>query len=543
MQLNNSINKKRKEGPDLKILFRKAKSFTIFTKFTALVFVIMPLYALPTAAISKMEVRDSIVKIYCVQNQPDYDNPWDMHGPEQFSGSGCVIDGNRILTNAHVVSDHTFIQVRLHGQSQKYTAKVIAISHEADLALLTVEDASFFSKIKPLKFGELPEIEQEVIVCGFPEGGDTMSTTKGVVSRIENQQYAHSWINLLAGQLDAAINSGNSGGPVIVGDRIVGVVMQSLSDSDNIGYMVPVPIIKHFLTDLEDGQYDGFPEDGITIQPIENRNLKRMYGLKNSQSGALVVSVTPGSPAENMIFPGDILLSIDGHRIADDCTVEFRPKERTGCGFYVKQHQVGEDAVYKVYRNGREKTVKLSLTKSWGNNMLVPMMKYDVRPTYFIYGGLVFCPLTLNYIKTWGKKWLSNAPSNLLNYFLNGQVSQAGEHVVIIIKVLPSQINNGFDGFINQRVVEVNGQKIRNLKELIQYTLISSEDPFVVFKTENNQTLAFDRRAVDEEQTELLKIYRITEDRSSDLQVAANNGGLVGEKTAKIGDSTTNKIQ
>ena len=135
-----------------------------------------------------------------------------------------------------------------------------------------------------------------------------------------------------------------------MGDRIVGVVMQSLSNSDNIGYMVPIPIIKHFLTDLEDGHYDGFPEDGIIIQPLENGSLKKMYGLENGQSGALVASVTPGSPAENRIFPGDILLAIDGHRIADDCTVEFRPKERTGCDYYVKQHQVpypsliGDDA-------------------------------------------------------------------------------------------------------------------------------------------------------------------------------------------------------
>lgn len=531
------------KGSNLKNSSKGIKFFTAFKKFKVLIFAIALLYTLPGSAISKTDVYDSIVKIYCVQNQPDYDNPWDMHGPEQFSGSGCVIEGNRILTNAHVVSDHTFIQVRLHGESQKYPAKVAAISHEADLALLTVEDASFFSGIKPIKFGELPEIEQEVIVCGFPEGGDTMSTTRGVVSRIENQRYAHSWIELMAGQLDAAINSGNSGGPVLVGSRIVGVVMQSLSNSENIGYMVPVPVIKHFLTDLEDGHYDGFPEDGISIQPLENRSLKKMYGLKDGQSGALVASVTPGSPAENRIFPDDIIVSIDGHQIADDCTVEFRTKERTACDFYVKQHQVGDDVEYKIFRDGREKTVKFPLNNSWGNNMLVPMMRYDVQPTYFIYGGLVFCPVTLNYIMTWGEKWSRNAPSNLLNYFLNGQISQAGENVVIIIKVLPSEINIGFDEFINKRVIEVNGQKIRDLQDLIQNISINSENPFVTFKTENNQTLAFDRKAVQEEQTELLQIYRITEDRSSDLQVASGSNELELSETVIVSSSNAGAVQ
>jgi len=175
-----------------------------FFAFIILFFIVTLSIVWPGSA-AATDVRDSMVKIYCVQNEPDYDNPWNMKGPETFSGSGCVIAGNRILTNAHVVSNHTFIMVRLHGQSEKHQAKLIAISHDADLALLGVEDPAFFKGVKPLKFGSLPEIEQEVIVCGFPEGGDTLSTTKGVISRIENQQYVHSWLRLLAGQIGTRV--------------------------------------------------------------------------------------------------------------------------------------------------------------------------------------------------------------------------------------------------------------------------------------------------------------------------------------------------
>lgn len=101
------------------------------------------LTAAPQAGLAQVDVRDAMVKIYSVQNQPDYDNPWNMKGPKSYSGSGCVIDGNRILTNAHMVSDQTFMQVRRHGQSKKFRAQVLAVSHEADLALLTVTDRSF----------------------------------------------------------------------------------------------------------------------------------------------------------------------------------------------------------------------------------------------------------------------------------------------------------------------------------------------------------------------------------------------------------------
>lgn len=516
------------------------KKTSLFPKIIFFAFYILFLVATlsivrPGSAPAANDVRDSMVKIYCVQNAPDYDNPWNMSGPETFSGSGCIIGGNRILTNAHVVSDRTFIMVRLHGQSQKHQAKVIAVSHEADLALLSVDEPAFFKGVKPLNLGELPEIEQEVIVCGFPEGGDTLSTTKGVISRIELQRYVHSLIGLLAGQLDAAINPGNSGGPVLVGDRIVGVVMQARKKSQNIGYMVPAPVIEHFLTDMADGRYDGFPEDGIVFQSLENKNLKRMYGLEEDQSGTLVSAVTTGSPAEGKILPGDVLLAIDGHRIADDGTVEFRPGERTGCDFYVKQRQIGDDLNYKILRQGREKAVRLTLDKDTGSSRLVPMKRYDVQPTYYVYGGLVFCPLTLNYLLTWGDDWSEDAPYNLLTYFVNGKLTRAGEEVVVIIKVLASNLNNGYDDLVDGRIVEVNGKSIRNLQDLIRTVETDTANPFVVFKTEENQTIALDRKKAETAHAEILSTYRIAEDRSADLKAAAENKATDGKKVAESG--------
>lgn len=504
-----------------------------FFLFHILFFIATISFVLPDSVPAATDVRGSMVKIYCVQNAPDYDNPWNMSGPEMISGSGCVIEGKRILTNAHVVSDHTYIAVRLHGQSQKHSAKVIAVSHEADLALLKVDNPVFFEGVQPLKLGRLPEIEQEVYVCGFPEGGDSLSTTKGVISRIENQRYVHSWVELLAGQLDAAINPGNSGGPVLVGNRIVGVVMQARKKSENIGYMVPVPVIKHFLTDLADGRYDGFPEDGIIIQALENKSLKNMHGLGDDRSGALVISVIPGSPAENKIFPDDILLSIDGHQIADDSTVEFRPKERTNSDFYVKQHQVGENVVYKILRKGKEKTVRLTLDQNSENGRLVPMAKYDVRPSYYVYGGLVFCPFSLNYLLSWGDDWSEDAPYSLLTYFIDGKLSRAGEEVVIIIKVLADEVNSGYDDLVNDRIVEVNGKKILNLRDLIRTVEADTTDPYVVFKTEDNESIALERKMIEDAQDAILTTYQISDDRSSDLRQTLSNKKTNGKEVAK----------
>jgi len=503
-----------------------------FYLFSSLILIAILVAALPGVSLAGFDVKDSMVKIYAVENQPDYDNPWNMKGPDAASGSGCVIEGNRILTNAHVVSDQTFVQVRLHGQAKKYPARVLAVSHEADLALLTVAESAFFREARPLAFGRLPQVEQEVVVYGFPKGGDTLSTTKGVISRIEHHRYVHSQLKLLAMQLDAAVNAGNSGGPVIVDGLIVGVVMQSLKKAENIGYTVPVPVIKHFLTDMKDGRYDGFPDDGIFIQSLENESLKKMCGLKENQSGALVTSITPGSPAENRILPGDVLLAIDSHPIADDGTVEFRPRERTSCNYYVQQHQVGETVAFSVLRQGQKVSVKFTLDRGWGIGRLVPLMKYDVRPTYYVYGGLVFCPLTLNYILTWGDDWAEDAPYNLLAYFADGKPTRKGEEIVIIIKALSSGVNNGYDNYINKRIAEVNGKKIQNLQDLIRTVENSSESPFVVFKTSANKTIALDRIKAETEQAGILKLYQIAADRSANLKTAVSKEEKEGGKVA-----------
>jgi hypothetical protein len=238
-----------------------------------------------------------------------------------------------------------------------------------------------------------------------------------------------------------------------------------------------------------------------------------------------------------------VLLAIDGHRIADDGTVEFRPGERTGSDFYVKQRQVGEDLVYEILRHGQMKTVRLRLDINTRSGRLVPMKRYDVQPTYYVYGGLVFCPLTLNYLLSWGDDWSEDAPYSLLNYFVDGEITREGEEVVVIIKVLASNLNNGYDDLVDSRIVEVNGKPILNLQDLIRTVETDTETPFVVFKTEHNQSIALDRKKAESAQAEILTIYQIAEDRSADLKAAADNNSTNGKKLAGSSTDETTALQ
>lgn len=466
---------------------------------------------------SDEHVRNSIVKIYSTASRPDYQTPWALSSPSQLSGSGCVVEGKRILTNAHVVADTTFIEVRLHGQSKRYKARVLKVAHDVDLAFLTVDDESFFSGIKPLEIGDLPAAQQEVLVYGFPIGGDSLSITRGILSRIEHQSYVHSGLEFLAGQIDAAINPGNSGGPVIVNNRIAGVVMQSYGPgiSENIGYMVPGIVIEHFLHDIEDGRYDGFPAIGIITQNIGNPDMKRKYHMSDSQTGVIVNHIHVGSPAEDKVMKDDILMKVDGHPVSDSGTVEFRPGERTYYSYYIEMHQVGEEVNLELLRNGKIETVNLRLENKRGDFDLVPGERYDELPRYFIYGGIVFSPLTKNLLKGLGRAWRHRAsPEMLLE--LKDRPTDEKKEVVVVLKVLAAEINKGYHNIRNWIVREVNGKKFKDFNEFYK-TVTTSKEPYTVLRNGRGFQIVIDRRKAEESHRKILKTYRIKEDRSPDL--------------------------
>jgi S1-C subfamily serine protease len=470
------------------------------------------------------QIKETIVKIYTIHSRPDYYNPWSMLGHRSSTGSGAIIKGRRILTNAHVVEDQTFVQVRRYGQARKYRARVLSVSHEADLALLTVDDPAFFKGVTPLELDGLPRVQQEVVVYGFPLGGDTLSNTKGVISRIEHQLYTHSSCYFLAGQIDAAINPGNSGGPVIRDDRIVGVVMQSMNQADNIGYMVPVPVIRHFLNDIEDGQYNGFPSMGVVLQNMENPDMKDFYKLGQDRTGMLITHVIHDAAAMDVLQPGDVLLSIEGHEVADDGTVEFRDRERTSLSYFVQRHQVGDDLPIEILRDGERMAKTLTLHRSLEHDWLVPMEQYDVLPSYYIYGGLVFCPVSKNLLRRWGNSWYNRAPKELVALLSFNYPGDEKDEIIIILKVLASDVNEGYHSMDYWMVDEVNDQPIRNLRDLVDLVEADTNTQYVTFRNPAGQCIVLDKQRVEEAQQDILETYRIKADRSPDLALPNDHG-------------------
>lgn len=446
-------------------------------------------------------VKESIVKIYTVSKIPSYTTPWNS-SIRRSHGSGSIIEGNRILTNAHVVANETFIEIKRHGDTKKYEAEVEFISHQSDLALLKLKDETFFKGTIPIEFDGLPKFEQEVAVYGFPVGGDSLSVSRGIVSRIEHKRYAHSREIYLSIQVDAAINPGSSGGPAISNGKIVGVVMQQLTRSQSIGYIVPVEIVKHFLEDVKDGKYDGFSHLGITTQTMENSSLRDVYNMDENTTGVLVIDISQKSNVYQKLKEHDILLNLDGHDINNDGTVEYVNNKFTAYKYYIDQKQIGESVSFGVLRGGKKLEIDVVLNNVADDNLLVDTLAHDKIPRYLVYGGYVFSPLTRNLL-------VGNRSTLLrLREAATKWATAEKEEAVILLKVLASEANRGDHKYSLWMVDKVNSRKFKNFAEFIQI-IRDFSGKYLIIENRDGVKIAINREKAKELEQVILNRYDI----------------------------------
>ena len=473
-------------------------------------------------------MRNSAVKIFTTHQKADFYQPWQTNAQDNLSGSGVIIDGDRILTNAHVVSDQIFVQVRRPGDAKKYEASVEFVAHDAELAILKVKDPAFYKGAKPVQLGDLPHQRDKVAVYGFPAGGDDLSITEGIISRIEVIDYSHSSRRLLALQTDAAINPGNSGGPMMKDGKLVGVSFQSFSGSgvENIGYAVPVPLVRRFLRDIQNGHYERVPSVGLIWQNMENEGLRERFKLKARQTGVLVSRVVYGSAAWGHIKEGDVLTAVDGVQIADDGTYLFSPDKRLSFIHLISMHLVDEAVPFDVLREGKPLRVTIAMKASKEDIVGEPL--YDVRPRWFIYGGIVFTPVTSNYIGLWQPNEIPTSLRYLRDYVLP---SEDRVEAVVIAFILPNEVNAGYHEFRGIIVDSVNGRKISKLSDLpdafahpVDGLQVIKEDPVTDF----GGTIILDAAKATAAGPEILAIHRVPADRSSDLIETPSTSGARG---------------
>jgi S1-C subfamily serine protease len=467
------------------------------------------------AGLTSRQIPSSVVQVFVQSNPAELDAPWIGVGVESKSGSGVIIEGNRILTAAHVVDDAMSIEVKRPGLPRRFVASVEIFGHESDLAILTVEKEEFFTGTVPMPLGRTPRVEDEVRAYGFPIGGDALSVTSGIVSRAEVSYYSHSMRRLLLLQVDAALNAGNSGGPVVREGTLVGISMQLLDEAENVGYIIPARVIAHFLQDLKEHDcFLGFPTLGVTVQALTNEALRAEYALDPGQGGALVMGINYGGSASGQLEPGDVITAIDGAPVMEDLTVSVDGLGHLHFSYLIQSKQVGEEAALDILRGG----LKLKKVFPLKNvPLLVPGTHHVTGNSYYVFGGLVFQPLTLEYLFLYNDNdnWI---PGELSIYGLTRNYRTAKRNQIIMLtSVLPAPLNRGYQDYEDEVVATVDGRVPRDMADLVSI-VEEAAGPRLRVVTESGAVLVLDLKRARTDQGGILKSHRLPAECSVDLR-------------------------
>lgn len=453
-----------------------------------------------------------IVRVENASIVPDFAVPWNAGLPRGGTGTGFLIGKNLILTNAHVVSNSNRVIIKKVGDSEPLLARILHIAHDCDLAVLELEDPGKFADVEPLEIGEdIPKLDTAVTVVGYPIGGERISVTRGVVSRIDFLAYSHSSVDYhLTVQIDAAINPGNSGGPVLQGGKVAGVAFQGYSGevAQSTGYMIPVPVIHRFLKDIEDGQYDHYVDLAVSDFPILNPAQRRALGLPNNGQGIMVGSVNAQGSAEGKLHIGDVLLEIDGYPIASNGSIDIGG-EKVNMAEIVERKFAGDKIQMKVWRDRETVDVEIELKRFLP--YLISARQYEQRPQYVMYAGLVFQPLDRNMMSA--HKLTNMEVRRFFGYYVADELYGELPEVVVLTSVLPDAINTHIEGYAGSIVDEINGLKILSLKDVLPALEKDADKDFTIVKLKGQgRPLVLERAKVPGAQVRIMSKYAVRED-------------------------------
>ncbi|QEH39014.1 Serine protease Do-like HtrA [Aquisphaera giovannonii] len=476
--------------------------------------------AKPAEGDQEARIRESVVKITATLRYPDILRPWTKQSPREASGTGVVIDGKRILTNAHMVLYASQLFVESQQSSDKLAATVEAVSPGMDLAVIRLDDESFFEKRPPLtRVQALPEVKEAVVVYGYPQGGSSLSVTKGIVSRIEFVGYNEGASGVRI-QVDAPINPGNSGGPALVDGKMIGLIFSKLTQADNIGYIIPGEEIELFLRDIKDGHYDGKPDMHDSLQTFENAALRGFLQVDRKTQG-MIVHRPAEEKADYPLKTWDLITKIGDKEIDNVGMVKVKENLRLQFRYLIQSLAKDEAVPMTIVRKGKPEAIRLPVPRKWP--MLIEPLQ-GKYPPYFIYGPLVFSSASRDLAAALDRPGspvgalLAMMGSPLATRRGDRQAFPGEELVLVTSPMFPHAIAKGYDNPFSKVVKEINGTKVKNLRHFVElirdsknkYTTISFDDRF-------SETIVFDHQEALKATDEILSDNGIRQQASDDL--------------------------
>ncbi len=467
-----------------------------------------------SAACTADEVRDAVVKIHVTHRTPDFIRPWTKAASKKSTGSGAIIAGNRILTNAHVVHYASQIFVQFHQSTDRVPARVLHRWVGMDLALLELEDPAELEGKPVLEVAEgLPSVKETVNVYGYPMGGDDMAVTEGIISRVEFASYS-SDVSGVRIQVDAALNPGNSGGPALVDGKIVGLVFSGIRTAENIGYLIPAEEIRMFLEDCDDGATDGKWALYEQLQTTENEALRERLGMDDGTTGVMVRE--PYSSDEDYpLKKWDVITHIGDEPIDNKGKVKVRDDLQLLFQYRVPQFTKDGKVELKVMRDKEVKTVLVPVCRKL--NRIIATLDGEY-PRHFVYGPMVFMPASTEMIRKAGTKGLAFflAMESPLISRISDKPEQADQELVVY-RLLTHRTMKGYGTAPYGVVRTLNGVDIQNLDQMVTILRDSKDEFLTIEPYGRHETIVFRRGDMEATTEDVLNDEGIRYQASDDL--------------------------
>jgi S1-C subfamily serine protease len=434
------------------------------------------------------DLSKSIVRLAIVEKSYDTDSPWQVEFKNNLFGTGFVIADHIVVTCAHVAFDKHSVTGSLSNSDEVFEFKVLFAVPTWDIAFITTENSHFWSQAQPLKLGAMPRQQEKIQVVGFPHGSENLRRTEGIISSFQYEALTYSLKQGLLMQIDASVNGGNSGGPIILADdteiSVVGMACQhrvGVQNEQPQSFALAVNQIEKALYKYKHNKSDVVPGLALDEQRLQHAATRKYLGLPENIKGVRVTEISKYASYYPQLQVGDVIVAIDGIALSNTGKIATEFCDVLDYEYLVSMKDVGECATVTIWRNNKllEETITLQ-EDSYSASTPAPRLPNE-QPTFYIYNGIVFC--TFAFIQ--GDQIHTTA---LLNYYQKFRSAEMLD-MVYIKTILTCTVLNGLKIEDNELHVDtVNGHKIRHMWDLIDafaeqvadYSIIATDGTLIV---------------------------------------------------------------
>ncbi|MBT8340926.1 MAG: PDZ domain-containing protein [Desulfatitalea sp.] len=415
-------------------------------------------------------VQASLVRVTVTSQNYIFHRPWQQRPPVTHTAIGVVVAGGQVLVNASIVANQRYIELETLDTQEKQPGRVAVVDYEANLALVEPVNAAFSTDRTPFALSDDAGIGEHLTVLQVKPDGDIISAS-GEITSVELGVYSlNNYFLTYRVNSSLQYRFNNQTLPVVKADGLAGLVLRHNAAGQTIE-VIAAPVIRHFLLDARNGDYEGFPTAGFHFGQTLDPQLRRYIEVPDPIEGIYVQKVIKGGPADRAgLQAGDVITRIGAHELFNTGQYQDPLYGKTSAVHLIRTlAQVGDRITFTVYRDGALLPLDVILDHRRPDEYLVPPYIVDQAPEYLIVGGMVLQELSMPYLREYGNDWVTDAPIHLLYYqqnqdYLNGE--EAREKIVIVTEVIPTPYTIGYENLNNVVVAKVNGKAIGKLGDV-----------------------------------------------------------------------------